>query len=440
MHYITRSIEEKLNNLIKKSLESNSPSNVIILEGARQTGKSTLIEHILKDYQEVIRINLEKNKILKNSINKTQDFNDFKSLLINETNFDPQKKQILFIDEAQESYKIGSYVRFMKEDWINTCSILTGSSMKRLFSKDQRIPVGRTTRILLTPFTFEEFLKAKSKFALLDIINNFELRKDVTPLMHNSFLIELSEYIKVGGLPDVINSYIAGDDYLFVRQNILYEQEEDFIRIENEIPKIFFQEALKAIANNLGYPSKYSQVGSNYYFAKKIFENLEFWKLAYTVEQKTIQTTNNPAPKRYIYDIGIASDLRNMPFPEISVLNTLESNLRRPLGGLFENIVLLQIMAENISQGMLSGWKDKNNKEVDFIIRREKIIPIECKSSMKLTTRAYHNLLSYLDLANLNRGFVVSLAPYSEIVINEKTLINLPLYLFNLKNIESAMF
>jgi len=139
-----REIEKKLRELILK----NDQNNVIIIEGARQVGKSYLVNNVLKSQSmPFISFDLEKDAKLRIAIDRTEDYNDFKMLMIDQ--YGIKKKSILFLDEAQESKKLAKYVKSFKEDWREVQVILTGSSMNRFFNKETRIPVGRMSLSLL---------------------------------------------------------------------------------------------------------------------------------------------------------------------------------------------------------------------------------------------------------------------------------------------------
>lgn len=435
MPYIPRFTEQKIKEFLSNQAEK-AQKNVLIVEGARQTGKSTLVQHLLSDRDDVLSINLEKDRILKKRIDQTEEFREFEELLTIEKGLQISAEQILFIDEAQESERIGDYIRFMKEDWKNTTCILSGSSMTRLYRHNQRIPVGRTTRILITPLNFSEFLTALGQHALVDTISNFSPKDAISSIAHESFLKNLDRYLLVGGLPEVVTEYIAGASYKSLRQNILYEQEEDFVRKEGGADPSLFMSAMTAVSNNLGFQSKYSHLNTSYYHAKKIFKQLHNWKLVYEVEQKGLSSTSNFMPKRYLYDIGIAHDIRNMPFPDLSLISTLALTLRTPLGGLFENMVIMQLMSDTLGLAHLSGWKKNGSKEVDFVFKGKQLIPIECKASLKTSRRNFTNLVDYLSLTKLKLGVVVSSAPFEVYRREDKTLVNLPLYLVNADNLD----
>ena len=86
-------------------------------EGARQVGKTTLVEHVLAgSAKPTVRINLERDSLDRMAFDECRDFAAFQDLLLDRHGLRPNADQILFIDEAQESRTLGGFVRFMKEE------------------------------------------------------------------------------------------------------------------------------------------------------------------------------------------------------------------------------------------------------------------------------------------------------------------------------------
>ena len=132
-----------------------APKPVLLVEGARQVGKTRLVEQAMeKSDGPKIFLNLEQDAFLRSQIDSCVDFKEFQELLEDRLGFSKDVRSILCIDEAQESLTLGRHVRFMKEQWPRTTTILTGSSMTRLFRKGTRYPVGRVRRLVLRPFSF----------------------------------------------------------------------------------------------------------------------------------------------------------------------------------------------------------------------------------------------------------------------------------------------
>ena len=156
--YIPRRWDKEVSEFLQ---DSSANKNVLLVEGARQVGKSSLVCNALANVGCVsYSLNLERDSRLCFLIDDCHDFKDFEVLLKDRVGFDPAKGEALFIDEAQESRRLGGFVRFMKEEWHQVSVILSGSTLARLFREDQRYPVGRVDRIVVGSFCFSEFLEA----------------------------------------------------------------------------------------------------------------------------------------------------------------------------------------------------------------------------------------------------------------------------------------
>lgn len=433
--YIERRYEQHLVDLV---IRSTCPHNVLLIEGARQTGKTTLVKQVLSRLhnsiiKNIVLLNLEQDKLLRKEIDACQNFEDF-TLRLSKEGFKTDVEQVLFIDEAQESEQLGSFVRFMKENWPKTRTILSGSSMTRLFRQDARIPVGRIHRFLVQPLSFYEFISHPNYLQFREKVVQFDHEKPFSDFLHKQFLELIDLYLNIGGLPEVVTSFFDKNDYLKIRKEILVNQEDDFIRKVRLENINLFTDGLRGIANHIGGVSKYTQVSTSLSEAKQICNLLASWKLIHEVEQHTLVSTTTLQPKRYIYDVGIAQLLRNQPCPNLSIINTLNSALRTQLGGLFENLILITLKEFQTGDMSISGWKEGagNKPEVDFVIKYDKIVvPIECKATLKVNQRNFSSLKCYLTKADLRTGILVSAAPFEIFEDKQFRFINIPIYLFS---------
>ena len=428
----SRQASERLSQLLGDSADRQ----VIIIQGARQVGKTTLVKSLLKSFTTVTEINLETDLRALDEIERTTDFTDLTRWLERAYGFKDQPGALLFIDEAQESEVLGRYVRSFKEQWQYARVILTGSSMSRLFREDQRIPVGRYSSFLLTPMNFVEYLNSGPAASLCEVVHQAQSdldKIDISELSHQDLLSEFDQFLSVGGLPEVVRAFREGGNWRQIRHDLFLSQQEDFVRKSSISQRAQFSAALKALANQIGSPSKLSQIAEKPQQAKEIIEALVAWQLVYEIEQKGNATTSTFLPKRYIYDIGIAQDLRDHPFPSLSTLKTLNAALRTPLGALFENVVLSELISATQSQYGITGWRagSASALEVDFISRHQQILPIECKAALKISQRDFRGLLEYLESSQLKTAFLVSPAPFQRYQRSGKVLYNIPIYLFS---------
>jgi len=340
---------------------------------------------------------------------------------------------ILFIDEAQESRNLGRYVRFMKEEWEKTTTILSGSTLTRLFRNDTRYPVGRVQKLVLWPFSFSEFLRAGDKDYLTRTI--LKLRPEVSGKRHQTLLSLYDRYLEVGGLPLVVWAYFKGEDYRKVRAQIISDYEQDFIRIFGEESIHIARGCLRSVANFAGGASKNTTVIPSPTTPlnariNAIFARLESWHLIIRSEQSgpSPEGSYGYLPKRYLFDTGVLRHLRESAVPSISVLNTVSTAARTPLGGVLENQVAVDLIRV---LGSVSGWKKSSSgTEIDFVIKRgEGSIPIECKTTLSVNNRHLKGVFDYLALYSVPKGYTVSFAPRTSIEVEHRTIENVPAYL-----------
>lgn len=431
----TRTYEKALSDLLSPPLPSN---DVLLVEGARQVGKTTLIRKVLSDIKDSHQIsilperNLEVDRTFRAAIDRTNSFLELEELFRLELGFQPHSKQIIFIDEAQESLLLGGYVREMKERWPQTRVILSGSSMSRLFGPEVRVPVGRVQRFKVTPFLFQEYLAAKEEQYLLELLDSFDGKAPLSAAVHERALSNYDEYLAIGGLPEVLSFAQEGKDYRKKRRDILLYQQEDFQRKVGTFASITFESALGAIATHVGMPAKFSHLGHSVGQIRRIIAALREWYLIYEVPTRGIASTTQFHPKRYLYDLGILQDVRAMPFPALSILQTKSPALRTQIGGLLENALLLNLESPDGLELTISAWKETptSSQEVDFVVREaNRIVPIECKASLSVSARSFNSLKSYMELSGVACGILVSGAPFQVIKSKNVTLINVPFYL-----------
>ena len=134
--------------------------------------------------------------------------------------------------------------------------------------------------------------------------------------------------------------------------------------------------------------------------------------------------------------------MRSLAVPSVSIIETINQVLRIPLGGLFENAVLLNLVKGESARFSVGTWKKGGNTdiEVDFVMDIPEYnvkIPIECKAALKLKSKHYKNIIHYLRLTGQDFGVVVSAAPLETIVeADHITIMNIPVYLASKENIK----
>lgn len=430
--YIPRSLDSVLSEFLE---DTTLNKNVLLVEGARQVGKSSLVEHALsKSCRKSYKLNLERDSRFCSMVDGCRDFSEFEQLLRDRLGFQGDAGESLFIDEAQESRRLGGFVRFMKEEWARASVVLSGSTLGRLFREDTRYPVGRVSRIVLGPFSFSEFLEATGERHLAEVVRSDS--GEISPQRHQRLLELYNSYLKTGGLPAVVLAEPSRQNFTEILGQILSDYERDFIRIFGETDVALVKGCLRSVANFVGGASKNTSVWPNPTTRMnariaEVFLRLEDWHLILHSDQKGpgVEASHAYLPKRYLFDTGLLRYLRESAVPEIHILDTVDSNARKSLGGVLENQVAVDLARDGLD---LNGWKKTpSGGEIDFIVKiGMQTIPVECKAALKIDRRHWQGVLEYLAQYGQKFGVVVSLAPLFETQLaTGAKILNLPVYL-----------
>ncbi len=414
MTYIKRHLETLL---LHHLYQASPPYDCLLLGGARQCGKSTLLEHLFPPTEHV-HINLASEGEFCDSIDRTHSFDDFTFLLESRFQVRIGGEKILIFDEAQLSKKLGGYVRFMKEKWRHQHVILTGSTLTHLFDHHQK-PTGRVVEFVLRPFNFMEFLEALQKDTLLEKLNTWEIDKPFSETIHHEILMALKEYLQVGGLPEVVFTYKEGGDYLRKLANIFafYKRDFETKAATDHLTDIFSQIFLR-IAASTGAPIKLSSIikssSPGYRKVKDVLSLLERWHQIIKVncEVSNLSKVGQATPKRYLFDHGIRFLQNPTRFQDLDLLDPADLH-REELGGLIENFVLTELLSTNNPLMPRSWEKTHQSGLVDFLFTDQgKTHAVEVKASTRFNKKHLSSLLAYkesypkssLILTNLDRG------------------------------------
>lgn len=427
-------IKRKIHQEIQRFLDKKEKhSNVLLLSGARQVGKSTLIKEVVKT-NKAIFVNLYEKISFVEKLDRVESFTDLERLLFAELNFKPSEGKVLVFDEAQEAKNLGRWVRFFKENWSNQKVILLGSILSNLFGKDLPYPVGRVEEITLRPFSFREFLLATHRSGLCEILESASLKKPLTETERQSFIKPYLEYLQIGGMPAVVKNFVemAGDvkntwDQL-VRQYAL-----DVERYLKESYRSLFLSAMDRITDLTCYPIKNSQIISTdspvYRRLPALLEILEKWHLVFKISAQTKhpESAGGLAGKRYLFDVGLANYLIHHSQPLIWQDRPEIGNL--VYAKLQENYVCQEIIAAHLCpQVHLSYYRDtRNSQEIDFLLPvKGQLVPVEVKSQSSFSRNSLIPMINFLEQRNLPYGILVYNGPMKKISFRKKVIFTVP--------------
>lgn len=380
--------------------KKDSQHKPLILRGARQVGKTSIVRLFAKDaFSDLFEFNLEKKEHLRifDGVVSVDDFISRAEIYKNRK-FNVNDS-LLFIDEIQESPEIMKLLRFFAEDYPEIYLIATGSLLEAKMSGKWNVPVGRVSFSFLYPLTFLEYLTASGNGLLADEIKSVRFGQNCS--WHEIANKEFEKYSTIGGMPEVVSSYVEDKDLLKVKQ-ILSELQTTYIEdvskyVKSMSEKKYLEWVVEFGPKYGGSLIKYEGfAGSNYRSREmsQAFSTVEKTRLLY--QTISVNSTNIPLnfkfkrPKKLIWmDVGF-----------LNYSNNLYSDLVKGIfdGKAMEQIVGQTLLAQFKNTPMKLGYwakdRTKGSAEVDFCWQwRDKLIGLEVKSGNSQKSRSLASMV-----------------------------------------------
>ena len=255
-----RDIEKEL--ILWKAQKEKYP---LIIRGARQVGKSYLVETFGKThFQNNVVVNLEFQPQLKDcfkSLDPSEIINKLQLILgvqIKEDN------TLLFLDEIQECPQAIMALRYFKEKMPKLPIIAAGSLLEFVMrSPDFKMPVGRIQFLYLEPMSFSEYLDAAGNQNLREFISDVKLTDSIDDVIHKKLLELLRIYIIVGGMPAALTEYLSSKDLMNcqrIQTALLQTYRSDFGKYAKISQHKYLQKVFDAAPRMAGQRIKYSNI------------------------------------------------------------------------------------------------------------------------------------------------------------------------------------
>lgn len=413
---------------------------ILIVEGARQVGKTFIIrEAIKKMFENVIEINFLEDslndQVFKN-VNNVKDFY-FQLSMLYGNKMDRKENTIIFIDEIQEYKEFISLLKFLRTDNKFTF-IASGSLLGVSLSKITSIPMGSIKVIKMYPMDFEEFLIANgsNEYFISELKNKMMNKESLEENVHNKLMDLFKKYLLIGGLPDAVKSYLK--DYNIMKVRDIHSETyryyiEDASKYDNQ-NKLKIKRVYELIPSNLENKKKRiviknieNENGKRFSDYIDEFDYIINSGIALDVKSTSnpifplIQSTSKNLLKLYLNDVGL---LTNILYKN-NITAILEDKKSINLGSVYESVVAQELKAHGKT---LYYYDNKNNGEVDFLIDEYNdltVLPIEVKSGKDYQIHsALNKMLSNKDY-HIKNGIVLS----NERIIKENNnILYLPIY------------
>lgn len=378
--------------------KNRSDHKPLVLEGARQVGKTYILQEFGKnEFENMVYINCENNEAIKQLF--AIDFNINRILLGLEA-YSLQKivpgKTLLFLDEIQELPGGVPSLKYFNENAQNLHIAVAGSLLGIFNLQGQSFPVGKVEILRLYPMTFQEFLMARGKQQLVDVLQSLDWNI-INPL-HNIFVEELRLYYFVGGMPEAVTKYIEGADVSRVRaihHEILDAYVRDFAKhagketqrvrlVWDSVPEHLARENKKFIFGAV-------KSGARASYFDNALQWLQDAGLIYKVENiKQAELplkffANRDIFKVFMLDVGLLGAMAIASPDEMLVKENVFSIFK---GAFTENFVLTQLKTlDNIYTYYYS--KLNSTLEIDFVCQiGSNIVPIEVKAETNVKSKS----------------------------------------------------
>lgn len=415
-------LQRKITTLIEEHLKSNS-EKILLIDGARQVGKTYIIRYIgNKLFENYIELNMIEDSLsdrLFANVKSVSDFYIQVSMLAGDK-MDKKENTLIFIDEIQEYPHLLTLLKFLQQDGRFTF-IASGSLLGVTLSQTSSIPMGSIRKVRMFPLDFEEFLYANgmNELALSALNDKFIKQESLDEATHNKVMDLFKKYLIVGGLPDVVNSFIAEQNIHKVRE------------IQNEIREYYATDASKYDEEHkLKIRRIYDMIPSN-------MENKKKRVVVQNIENKRGKTfTDYEDEFDYLISAGIALGVQAISTPVFPLIESAGKNLLKlylndvglltgilygnnvtailndersiNLGSVYETAVASELLAHGHK---LFYYDNRNKGEVDYLVDDYDLlssIPIEVKSGKDYTVHsALNNFVSNEDY-HVKKAFVLS--------------------------------
>ena len=389
--------------------KNNNDGQALLVSGARQVGKTYLIEQFIhENYEHVVKFDLVDQVDVKKALDVASNSQElFMALSAYAGSEMVPGKTVIFIDEVQECKEALTLVKYLVQrkgfDYILSGSLL-GVELRDMRSA----PVGYLHVLDMYPLDFEEFCWANGlgDDAWAEAFTSYSEKRPVFLAVHKRLITLFHWYLVTGGMPQAVDAFTSSQNISLVR-----ERQEDILRLYRyDISKYAEQGrrlAIREIYDQM--PAQLDSQSKRFNFStialKGTYERYKddfLWLIDAGV---AIPVRNVREPKRplrlvedrsffklFMNDVGLLTAACGIE----SVRNILANDVDVNYGSIYENVVAQELSAHGSS---VRFFRNRKQGELDFVIEYgEKIVPIEVKSGKNY--KRHSALNNVLDVKN----------------------------------------
>lgn len=406
---LTRTVDRILIDHFKIS------KTALLIEGARQIGKTFSIRQFGKKFKTYIEINFIEQP---EAISLFKDLSNTKDLLARLSLFTKQKlikrDTLIFFDEVQICPEVIAYIKFLVDEGSYNY-ILSGSLLGIEINDLRSVPVGYLTIKRMFPLTFREFaLNLGLNSSILENLEtSFKEKKPVDDFIHKKMMELFRVYLVVGGMPAAVNRYIETNnlnEVIDIQNQIVNLYKKDITQYDKN-NKLAIAQIFELIAPQLNSQNKrfiIKDIKSGVKFDR--YENSFLWlkDAGFALPVYNVETPKIPLKlsksrslfKLFMSDVGLLAS----EYSQGIQLKIISGDDKLNYGAIFENYIAQELTA---CEHDLYYYNNKKRGELDFLIEYDgEVLPIEVKSGKDYKVhRALSNIMDCGEF-NLNRALI----------------------------------
>jgi len=391
---------------------SNPDRKPLVIRGARQVGKSTLVRQLATFSQKVlVEINFERNPECRDAFTSNQPSQILMALRLLTGQRIEAGSSLLFFDEIQAAPEALVALRYFYEELPNLHIVAAGSLLEFTLAEAKfSMPVGRIEYFHLGALQFDDFIRAVGQPQLADYLDQMSIddiqNKRMIPAVHDKLMGLLREFCVVGGLPEAVAKYVSHRDFTEVsqvQQGIVATYRDDFNKYSHGKLTRLIQMVFDQLPIVVGQKFKYSKISRDHR-AAEIDDALTHLCLA-RIATRVFHTSANGIPlaaeinQRYFktlyLDVGLmCAALR------LNVLDLSRSDLSMiNNGAIAEQFIGQQLLYSGpyYHAPELFYWvREAKNAaaEIDYLVTHgQQVIPVEIKAGTTGTLKSLHQFL-----------------------------------------------
>lgn len=418
---------------MKQLIEWKNSANrkPLLLQGARQVGKTWLMRTFgNENYVRVAYLSMDQNPRLQAVFSHDFDVERIIDALRIESQTTIDSDTLLIFDEIQEIPLAIQSLKYFYEQRPDLHILAAGSLLGIALHSGVSFPVGKIQLMELYPLSFLEFLDATANVDLATLIRNADF--EMIKVFRDKFTLLLKQYYFLGGLPEVVQTFLMDGDYVKARKiqkDLIRLYEYDFSKHTNPITSERLRLVYRSIPAQLGQENKKYIFGHIRSGARsKDFEDAIQWLVDCGLARRVARVSKPGIPlegyadptafKLFVNDVGILSAMCDLDAKTLLEGSSIFEEFK---GSLTEQFILTQLVSElGLNPKYYSA--ERSTGEIDFLVQIMGIVvPIEVKATENLRAKS---LAAYVEKFKPAYAIRTSLSDYRQ----EDWLVNLPLY------------